>query len=219
MSIKLTARSCFLFAVAAAALGILSAAPGHAAVVTMTFSGTYLSGSSVDGIVPSTGLPASGTLSFDSTALSLKVDGLNGVPYFNDSQIYAGPVSFTATVGSHSYTSTSVVNFYLSNANYSLTSQYFEAQAVSQNGVYMGLDSSSGTQLFRNSNDPGSFFSHAIAGEFFLSPNIGSDPELVFNVTMNVSAVPEPSTWAMMILGFIGIGLIAYRKRDVLRFA
>jgi len=27
-----------------------------------------------------------------------------------------------------------------------------------------------------------------------------------------VSAVPEPSTWAMMILGFAGVGFIAYRR-------
>jgi hypothetical protein len=29
-----------------------------------------------------------------------------------------------------------------------------------------------------------------------------------------VSAVPEPSTWAMMILGFFGVGLVAYRRRN-----
>jgi hypothetical protein len=29
----------------------------------------------------------------------------------------------------------------------------------------------------------------------------------------NISAVPEPSTWAMMILGFAGIGFMAYRRR------
>jgi PEP-CTERM motif len=29
----------------------------------------------------------------------------------------------------------------------------------------------------------------------------------------NVSAVPEPSTWAMMVLGFAGIGFMAFRKR------
>jgi hypothetical protein len=28
------------------------------------------------------------------------------------------------------------------------------------------------------------------------------------------SAVPEPSTWAMMILGFTGVGLLAYRRRN-----
>lgn len=30
-----------------------------------------------------------------------------------------------------------------------------------------------------------------------------------------VTAVPEPSTWAMMILGFAGVGFMAYRRRTV----
>jgi hypothetical protein len=29
-----------------------------------------------------------------------------------------------------------------------------------------------------------------------------------------VSAVPEPSTWAMMILGFAGVGFLAYRRKS-----
>ncbi|MGA7015652.1 MAG: PEPxxWA-CTERM sorting domain-containing protein, partial [Pseudolabrys sp.] len=33
-----------------------------------------------------------------------------------------------------------------------------------------------------------------------------------FSVPATVSAVPEPSTWAMMILGFFGIGFMAYRR-------
>jgi hypothetical protein len=28
-----------------------------------------------------------------------------------------------------------------------------------------------------------------------------------------VGAIPEPSTWAMMILGFAGVGFLAYRRR------
>jgi hypothetical protein len=32
--------------------------------------------------------------------------------------------------------------------------------------------------------------------------------------TFSVTAVPEPSTWAMMILGFVGIGFMAYRKKS-----
>jgi hypothetical protein len=31
------------------------------------------------------------------------------------------------------------------------------------------------------------------------------------------AAVPEPSTWAMMILGFLGIGFMTYRRRRALR--
>jgi hypothetical protein len=35
-----------------------------------------------------------------------------------------------------------------------------------------------------------------------------------------VPAVPEPSTWAMMILGFLGLGFLAYRRKNgPLRFA
>jgi hypothetical protein len=32
-------------------------------------------------------------------------------------------------------------------------------------------------------------------------------------VRFNVSAVPEPTTWAMMLIGFAGIGFLAYRRR------
>jgi hypothetical protein len=41
-------------------------------------------------------------------------------------------------------------------------------------------------------------------------------------VTIDVdipAAVPEPSTWAMMILGFFGVGFMAYRQRTTVRFA
>jgi hypothetical protein len=34
------------------------------------------------------------------------------------------------------------------------------------------------------------------------------------SVTPLTAAVPEPSTWAMMILGFCGVGFMAYRRRN-----
>jgi hypothetical protein len=33
-----------------------------------------------------------------------------------------------------------------------------------------------------------------------------------------VSGVPEPATWAMMILGFLGIGFVGYRRKDKAAF-
>jgi hypothetical protein len=34
------------------------------------------------------------------------------------------------------------------------------------------------------------------------------------SLTVQVGAVPEPSTWAMMILGFVGLGWMAYRRKN-----
>jgi hypothetical protein len=38
------------------------------------------------------------------------------------------------------------------------------------------------------------------------------------SATFSVSAVPEPSTWAMMILGFLGVGFVAYRRKATSAF-
>jgi len=48
---------------------------------------------------------------------------------------------------------------------------------------------------------------------------IGGNPPPTFNLAFSlggdtVAAVPEPSTWAMMILGFAGLGFMAYRRKS-----
>jgi hypothetical protein len=49
-----------------------------------------------------------------------------------------------------------------------------------------------------------------------------NDISFVFTFTPsdrgNAPAVPEPSTWAMMILGFFGMGFMAYRRKNKLAF-
>ena len=42
---------------------------------------------------------------------------------------------------------------------------------------------------------------------FQITPNTAIDASAAI-----ASAVPEPTTWAMMILGFLGVGLMAYRR-------
>jgi PEP-CTERM motif len=37
--------------------------------------------------------------------------------------------------------------------------------------------------------------------------------------TTQVGAIPEPATWAMMLLGFAGMGFMAYRKKTTFRLA
>jgi hypothetical protein len=66
---------------------------------------------------------------------------------------------------------------------------------------------------------PGTYY---IAGaqtlDFQFDPVHGGDnlslPLTNVNYQINVGAVPEPSTWAMMILGFAGVGFMAYRRKS-----
>ncbi len=45
--------------------------------------------------------------------------------------------------------------------------------------------------------------------------NLGTNI-LIDDITLNTinTAVPEPSTWAMMLLGFAGVGFMAYRRKS-----
>lgn len=48
-----------------------------------------------------------------------------------------------------------------------------------------------------------------------LSATASYDVNTEFNGTYSITAaVPEPSTWAMMLLGFVGLGFMAYRRRN-----
>jgi hypothetical protein len=49
---------------------------------------------------------------------------------------------------------------------------------------------------------------------WYFDQNNGDNTQFVTaTVTTGVGAVPEPSTWAMMILGFAGVGFMRYRRR------
>jgi hypothetical protein len=56
----------------------------------------------------------------------------------------------------------------------------------------------------------------------FQSVDVGGQPSYGNEVTNVVlDAVPEPATWAMMLLGFLGLGFMAHRRRSssILRIA
>ena len=64
-----------------------------------------------------------------------------------------------------------------------------------------------GDQLFSGPSSSPIFLTGSFPLYSAFSP--GPDPDALLTVT----AVPEPSTWAMMILGFAGVGFMAYRQR------
>jgi PEP-CTERM motif len=59
-------------------------------------------------------------------------------------------------------------------------------------------------------------------GSAYIDPTFTIDPAYASNYSLTFSAgiaggVPEPSTWAMLLLGFAGIGFMAYRRSRTAR--
>jgi hypothetical protein len=63
---------------------------------------------------------------------------------------------------------------------------------------------------------------YTVGNTYYLSVDSPSggyyNPGEIF-LSGGVSAIPEPSTWAMMILGFGGLGWLAYRRKIGFRLA
>ena len=76
------------------------------------------------------------------------------------------------------------------------------------NQVYSETDSAHGWQTYT--------FNVIGTGSDTVSFVAWNNPAFAYldNVALNVSAVPEPSTWAMLLLGFAGIGFMAYRRKS-----
>jgi len=60
---------------------------------------------------------------------------------------------------------------------------------------------------------------NANSAGYWFAADLGYKPGTANAITGSVAAtiqagVPEPSTWAMMILGFFGVGFMAYRRRN-----
>jgi PEP-CTERM motif len=61
-------------------------------------------------------------------------------------------------------------------------------------------------------------YAQVAAGDFqFFTPGAGADGSVT--VTPVTGSVPEPSTWAMMFLGFAGLGFLGYRQTAKARVA
>jgi hypothetical protein len=87
----------------------------------------------------------------------------------------------------------------------------FAPQAFTAGDTYfISISNATSTPLFgvenTDSNASTDYQNLAGAGFVPIGPN-------AFNLTFT-AAVPEPSTWAMMILGFAGVGFMAYRRKQ-----
>jgi hypothetical protein len=128
----------------------------------------------------------------------------------DDSNVYA-----TASFGDPSLTNPLVVTF-----NHAINN--FEIQILNAlSGNYELFDNAGHTAFFSLATTGGSVqtVGFAASGTQVSIAYLSAPSEWDFaidNVTFNqpLTAVPESSTWALMILGFGGVGFMAYRRRN-----
>ena len=80
------------------------------------------------------------------------------------------------------------------------------------NGVLIGSGTTKDNQPFQLVTLSGTLNAGSNTLEF-LGLTTSTDQTAFFE-NVSVAAVPEPSTWAMMILGFAGLGFLAYRRKN-----
>jgi len=117
--------------------------------------------------------------------------------------------------------SSSILDFHYS-LNGSLTSlsatsiQYFSA---AQGGMFnLTLSSGDVISFFNKLGTPATDIGssgHLVTGQWAVDLLSSDSQGADINGVGVVTAVPEPSTWAMMILGFGALGFFAYRRRTV----
>jgi hypothetical protein len=141
----------------------------------------------------------------DASWLILNADGVSGLPG-TIAAFGSGPILQSLTVGIYSGSyqvhqeSFNVGTLDLAPGNY-----YFAVQATSQ--------------FYDNFLTPGVALSGAAEthdGGITWVSTYANQPSIavaLYDTSIEVAAVPEPSTWAMMILGFAVIGFGAYRRK------
>lgn len=124
----------------------------------------------------------------------------------NTSLLFSQTVSFGAS-GSASWISSGPLSFELDAGN----TYYFAILGTTVVQLASNFPtvaySSNGLTALTTGNVNYAFFDNPIAFSSGLR-------QVALRIEGVESAVPEPSTWAMMVLGFAGIGYLAYRRRN-----
>ena len=176
----------------AAGMVAMIATGAHAEVVTynLTFDNSH--GSSVGSAVL--------TLDIPSATSSLTITGSSNTTDF---------VSLAGTVAG--------ANIDLLDSGFASFPTVFSGGAITlSNGQVTSIfDSFGGGILTKNLPGVALFFDQSGGLDFTITPSPGHTVAGTVLVSgPSVAAVPEPSTWAMMMLGFCAVGPLAHRRRN-----
>lgn len=207
-------------AVASVAISLFSTT-ASAAVVVETFTGT-VSGNDVSGLFGAKGAILSTTFTttyvIDTSLLGAKqTNDPNGIGTYGGSLYSASSPVSSATITINGITLSEGTSFY---------SEHFIDPAT---GAFLATgyaEDGTGSILYNivANADPSAPHLTSLDTPFSYTVSVNSQNEgefdflsdrlVLFNKTVTVAAVPEPSTWAMMILGFAGVGFMAYRRKQ-----
>jgi hypothetical protein len=190
---------------------------GSAAKEFGQFTGTVNSSDSLDGSYDGVdgssliGSSISGNFSYDPTAFAFLIDDSTYTIY------RGGPIAFNVDIGGHIFTldGTDSDYVYLSNPGGFGGNNYYQPISDSSDFETFFTVGIEAPHLYTNSGDLGTVsFLNQTGGIFQLSENSVDGPQANwdFNLDSLSFNVPELSTWAMMLLGFVGLGFAGYRK-------
>lgn len=225
VALKMSAKILGLVASLGLFAGLPLAAPARADVVTVNFDGLNASGGAITG--------ASLTSYFAGFGITLTESPGTSVGIYDVSNVYGGGV-IGATTGNNVLMQSGTAgpaSYTLSFATPLLSFQFDTVSNITFNRLpawsATALDASNVT-LSTVGNPSLSFGGPGGAAQTFLlnGPGIESvtfygNAEFVAGFTNQpidtlvlTTAVPEPSTWAMLLLGFAGLGFMAYRRKS-----
>lgn len=213
----------FLAIICAAALCALPS-QASAFVVSGSFTGTSgnLTGvfQNVDGSEVSL-QSVSGSFSYNFDELTSTASPTTGLYRY----LFLTGASFTVNIGTTNFSFLNYETGFMqlrSSANSFAFFDVLERVGTIANLPFLQVDAAA-ADLFDDPSDPSTIHIAGLPGMLRMSSAEGNGTTIVYadwqialdSVTASVSAIPEPSTWAMMILGFAGIGLVTYRQRNM----
>lgn len=218
-------NSSLISALTAVALTVSFASTASAAIISIGLQEAGVNGGAITNEGSGVGTFSVSGLSYGSYILN-NVDGTSG-PFITNSlssnsfnasttaggtiNVYVTASGLTSPSGIVPFQSSFTEN--LLTAGFSVTESSFVDAA---NGIF-SLATPIGSQTF---NAIGTSVQGANvnvgAGPYSVTVKytIAASGEGSANSTAIVTPVPEPSTWAMMILGFMGVGFMAYRRKN-----
>lgn len=223
-------KSRLLGALAGATLCLI-ASQASAVVFDVTISGTMASGYDTTGLFDAnvTGQPYTANFHIDTSA-----SGYIDNTFFPTEIQYIGGIAgsntATITINGHSISSFNQTAYFdkysghfnirVSNLYYNGTTgnilQLFDFQ-IADPTIIPDLSQNLNSQVFASAGSHSSYNIYDFSGDFPVLLGQGNfvGGDVTGNAVVTVAgSVPEPSTWAMMILGFAGVGFMAYRRRN-----